>query len=144
MPFSSVEESLLVAAYYRGGSPDDRIWTSNSDQVVTLSLFYTGDISSEDCIERFSKRGYVSGLYEEDGELNELIETRYRVLIELIRESPELIEGGGNLRLPADPTYTACRLTVAGQEAACLLMQSFRKKPDFPNWPDRRTFPIVP
>jgi hypothetical protein len=143
MPLSSVEESLLVASYYRGGSPDDRIWTSNADQVVTLSFFYTGDISSEVCIERFSRRGYVGGLYQEDGKLIEWIETRYRVLIELIREHPELMEGGGDLETPADPTFTACRLTVAGLRLACSLVPSFRQKPEFPDWPDRRTFPSV-
>lgn len=143
MPLTSVEESLLVAAFYRGGCPDDPNWTSNSDQVVTLSLFYTNDISPEDCVERFFQRGYVGGLYEEDGELKELIKTRYRVLIELIRKNPELIKGGGNLEMPADPTFTACRLTVAGQKTACLLTASFRQKPEFPNWPDQQAFPVL-
>lgn len=144
MPLSRADESLVVAAYYRGRIPSDRDWFSNSDQIVTLSLFYTGEISSEECVRRFSERSYVGGLYHEDGELTELVETRYRELIKLLRESPELIEGAGNLETPADPTFTSCRLTAVGEKLACLLIPSFREKPEFPNWPDRRTFPTVP
>jgi hypothetical protein len=143
-PLSTVEESLLLAAYFRGGPPGDHVWTSNSDQILTLSLFYTGDISSEDCAERFSRKSYISKLYEPDGELSELIETRYGHLIDLVRKHPELIEGGGNLKTPADPTFTSCRLTVAGQRLACSVASSFRPKPDFPNWPDKRTIPGEP
>jgi hypothetical protein len=141
MALSTVEESLLVAAYSRGGSPDDGCWTSNSDQILALSLFYTGDISSEDCAERFSRKSYVGKLYLPDGELTELIEARYMALIHLLREHPELIEGGGDFETPAYPTFTSCRLTVAGQKLACSLEPAFRQKPDFPNWPDQRTFP---
>ena len=55
MPLSKTQKSLLVAAYFRGGNPDDGDgWFSNCDQVVTLSLFYTGNMSYEECIERFS------------------------------------------------------------------------------------------
>jgi hypothetical protein len=132
-----IEESLLVAAYYRGGRPEDRGWTSNCDQVVTLSLFYTEDISAEECAERFFHRRYVGGLYREDGTLEESVEERYRVLIRLIGERPEWIEGGGDLGSPADPTFTACRLTAAGRELARSLVATFRPKPEFPNWPDR-------
>ncbi len=142
--FSTVEESLLLAAYFRGGSPDDHAWLSNSDQIVTLSLYYTGDISSEDCAERFSRKSYVGKLYQPDGELSELIETRYWHLISLLRKRPELIEGGGDLETPADPTYTSCRLTVAGQRSARTVVSSFRPKPGFPNWPDKRTIPGEP
>jgi len=49
MPLTSVEYSLLVGAYFRGG------WTSNSDQIVTLSLFYTGDVSFAECESVFHK-----------------------------------------------------------------------------------------
>lgn len=140
MPISAVEKSLLVAAYFRGGSSDDSHWTSNSDQIVTLSLFYTGDISSEDCAHRFSQRRYVGRLYDEDGQLTEEIATRYQFLINLLREHPELIEGGGDFETPAHPTYTACRLTDAGRDLAAMLIPSFPQKPEFPNWPDKRTF----
>ncbi len=140
MELTRAEESLLLAAWSRGGSLDDSRWTSNSDQVVTLSLFYTGEISAEDCQERFSVRRYMQKLYEH-GELSEQIAIRYRQLIEPFRKHPELIEGGGNLEIPADPTYTACRLTTAGLERACLLKATFPTKPEFPNWPDKHSFP---
>jgi hypothetical protein len=138
---SPVEKALLLAAYYRGGSPDDRVWVSNADQIVTLSLFYTDDISSDDCAERFSRRSYVGKLYEAGGRLAEAIETRYGALISLLRRHRELIEGGGDLETPADPTYTSCRLTVAGQVLAHSLKPAFPEKPEFPDWPDKRTFP---
>lgn len=132
-----IEESLLVAALYRGGRPDDRGWTSNSDQVVTLSLFYSEDISAEECAARFFHERYVGGLYRPNGELNDQVAARYRVLIDLIGQRPDLIAGGGDLISPADPTFTACRLTVAGRELARSLVPTFRQKPEFPNWPDR-------
>lgn len=140
MHLSKIEESLLAAAYFRGGGPDDRAWVSNSDQIVTLSLFYTGDITADDCAERFSRKRCISKLYRPDGKLIETIETRYRQLIDLLGEHPELIEGGGDLVTPSDPTFTSCRLTLAGQELACSLIPSFRPKPEFPNWPDKRSF----
>lgn len=139
MSLSPIEESVLVAAYYRGGDdPDTQVWGSNSDQVLTLSLFYTGDIAADDCIERFSRRSYVGSLYDEDGELTELIASRYRVLLSLLQTHPELIEGEGDLKLPADPTYTSCRLTWLGRTFACDLIPSFPMKPHFHNWPDNR------
>jgi hypothetical protein len=141
MPLSTVEESLLVAAYYRGMSPKEHGWVSNSDQIVTLSLFYTGEISSEDCTERFARRSYVGRLYQPDGELSEPIATRYGRLISLLRDHPELIGGGGDLETPSDPTFTSCRLTAAGRYLASSLVPSFPKKPKFPNWPDKRITP---
>lgn len=136
MTLTLVEQSLLVAAYYRGGNPDDRVWGSNGDQVVTLSLFYTGDLSFDDCAERFSRRSYVGGLYDKGGKLNRRVKARYRDLIDLLRDRPDLIEGGGDLAKPADPTYTACRLTHNGLASARLLIEKLPRKPEFPNWPD--------
>jgi hypothetical protein len=141
MALSSVQNALLLAAYYRGGRHRDGRWISNCDQVVTLSLFYTNDISVAECASRFSQRSCVGNLYNAEGELTEPIKTRYRALIDLIRESADLIEGGGDLETPEDPTFTACRLTDAGLELACVLNQSFPQKPDFPNWPDKRGMP---
>ena len=150
MPLTAVEESIILAAYFRGGSQDDCAWTSNTDQILTLALFYTGDISSADCVSRFAIRSYIQKLYDEDadvtkenvwGMLTTEIETRYRVLINLLHEHPELIEGGGNFEHPAHPTYTSCRLTKAGLYLAESLINSFPRKPDFRNWPDKRTMP---
>jgi len=130
-----------VAAYFRGGSPSEQVWSSTSDQVLTLSLYFTQDISHDDCSSRFANRPYLGRVYVKNGELNKQIETRYQVLIDLIQKRPDLIEGGGDLRRPADPTYTACRLTEEGCHLAHDLIASFPPTPDFPNWPDRRASP---
>jgi hypothetical protein len=131
----------LVAAYYRSGIQDQCVWTSNPDQVVTLSFFYTGELSSEECVERFSQYGHVSGLYNEIGELNELIDARYSALIELLRKHPELIEGADDLGSPENLLFASCILTEAGVELASSLIPTFRQKPEFWHWPDRRRFP---
>lgn len=108
------------------------------DQVLTLPLFYTGEISHDDCASSFEVRSYLRCLYSDDGRLNKQIKHRYRILIDLIRRHPELIEGAGNLKGPSDPTYTACGLTDVGCQLARTLIASFPQKPEFPNWPDRR------
>jgi hypothetical protein len=141
MPLTRIEEAILVAAFFRGGIQSEQVWSSNSDQVLALSLFYTGDISHDECASRFENRPYLRCVYDENGELNSQIKHRYSVLLDLIQKHPELIEGGGNLKAPADPTYTACRLTDAGCQLARTLVSSFPKKPEFPNWPDRRAVP---
>lgn len=138
MPLTRIEDAILVAAYFRGRDPSAQIWSSNSDQVLTLSLFYTGDISYDDCASRFDHRPYIRSVYDEDGKLNEQIHGRYKILIHLIEQRPDLIEGGGDLRTPADPTYTACGLTFVGCQLARTLKTTFPQKPEFPNWPDRQ------
>lgn len=140
---SLIEKSLLLAAFFRGNTLDQGDWTSSSDQVVTLSLFYTGDITSDECQSRFSTRSYVGGLYDDDGELRPQIEARYQRLIELIWKQPQLIEGGGDLETPAYPSFTACRLTTQGIELIPDIVDRLPRKPDFPNWPDRRSHPSV-
>ncbi len=136
-----VQEAILLAAYFRGGDPDAVVWTSNCDQVVTLSLFYTGDISASNCNDRFSVKSYAGKLYQDDGELDEMIVSRYHALIELLQSPPHLFEGGSNLKSPAHPAFTSCRLTREGQEFALSVAKNFPDKPDFPNWPDKRTLP---
>ena len=138
MNLSVIDKSLLLAAFFRGNTSDQRAWTSSSDQVVTLSLFYTGDITADECRSRFSNRGYVGGLYGVDGQLHPQIETRYQNLIDLLREQPQLVEGGGDFATPAYPTYTACRLTDICIRLIPEIIESFPRKPEFPNWPDRR------
>lgn len=144
MSLTHIQESLLVAAFFRGGNPDDNVWGSNCDQVVTLSLFYTGGISSDECIERFSRRSYVGGLYDIGGELNTTIKARYRDLIELISNHPDLIQGGGDFDRPADPTYTSCRLTHKGRDIVTTIIPKFPQKPQFPNWPDPKLADSAP
>jgi hypothetical protein len=136
-----IEQSLLVAAYFRGGTREEQIPRSNSDQIVVLSLFYTGEISFTECAERFASK-FWRRLYQDDGEhLIPMIESRYHELLALLLQHPELIEGFGNLETPADPTYTSCRLTGDGVAAARRLIPRLPTKPDFPDWPDNRTFP---
>lgn len=141
MKLSVIDHALLLAAYFRGNNLDQDRWTSCCAQVVILSLFYTGEIAEEDCQAHFMDRGYVTGIFNDEGELTPHIETRYRQLIELIRSCPQLIEGAGNLEMPADPVYTACRLTVTGIRLIPEIIERFPRKPDFPNWPDKQTFP---
>lgn len=141
MLLSRIEESFLVATYFRGRIPEDQIWRSSSDQIVTLSLFYTGDITAEDCVDRFSVKSFMRGLYTPDGELEGNIQTRYRDLIRLVKTRKNLIVGGGDLDQPADPTYTACGLTDEGLSLIPSLIRLFPSKPEFPNWPDKRSSP---
>ena len=142
MPLSRVEESLIVATYFRGRTPEDHIWRSSSDQIVTLSLFYTGDITAEDCVDRFSVKPYIRGLYTPEGVLEEDIRTRYQELIRLVKTRNDLIANGGDMNRPADPTFTSCGLTDAGLSLISSLIRFFPPKPDFPNWPDRRSILI--
>ncbi len=138
MQLTRTEEALLLAAYYRGRDPLEKIWTANSGQVVTLSLDYTGELSSEECATRFEERPYLRGLYDQKGQLKDEIRRRSMILIELINRRPDLIRGAGNLKPPTDPTYTACGLTAADHQLAVSLRVSFPRKPEFPHWPDRQ------
>lgn len=139
---TTIEQSLILATYFRGNHPDQNVWTSSCDKVVTLSLYYTGDISSEECVRRFAKRQLQTSLYVDNtGELRTEVRERYHALIQLMESQPDLIHGGGKLRPPADPTYTACRLTAAGDALIPELITRFPQKPDFPNSPDKRTWP---
>lgn len=138
IPISAIDKSLLLAAFFRGNATNQELWTSCSDQVVTLSLFYTGEINFNECESRFSNRGCVGGLYQEFGELQPLIRTRYQLLVDLIRNKPQYIEGGGDFETPADTTFTACRLTDKGVQLATMIIEEFPSKPVFTNWSDER------
>jgi hypothetical protein len=137
---SLTEQALLLAAFFRGNPHSQTHWTSSCDQVIALSLFYTGDMSFADCEKRF-ETGYVSPLYDNDGGLLRDLRDRYNELIELIRRRHDLISGGGNLDTPADPTYTACKLTQDGIRLIPDLVKLFPAKPDFANWPDKNELP---
>lgn len=139
MHLTSIEKSLILAVFFRGGSPDDETWTSNTDQILTLSLFYSGEMTSEECVRRFARRSGLQKLYTAEGGLTEEIANCYQVLIQLLHRHPQLIEGGGNFTLPAHPTFTSCRLTKEGFLLAASLINTFPQKPEFPDWPDQRT-----
>lgn len=139
----AIDQSLLLAAYFRGNLLSDDRWISCNDQVVALSLFCTGDISQDECCEAFARRSGTYGwsLCANQLDLRSDVNSRYRRLIELTQKRVDLIEGGGDLVQPAWPTFTACRLTVAGEAEALSAVELYPSKPDFPNWPDRRTLP---
>lgn len=143
MPLSHIDESLLLAAWFRGRTPGaSEGWTANVDQVLALSMFYTGDISREQCALWFLQRSYVQELYEVPFEsLTSEVADRDQVLIELLETRPDLIIGGGDWKLPSFPTFRACGLTVAGAELVPMLIDRFPAKPEFPNWPDKRSAP---
>lgn len=143
MNLSLIERSIVLAAFFRGNTLDEETWTSNSDQVVMLSLFYTDDITPEECQSCFATRSCVGGLYDDHGEILPQVESRYQCLIDLLCARPELIEGGGDFEAPAHPTYTACRLTAQGLALIPVIVEQMPRKPQFPNWPDRQTYPIV-
>lgn len=138
MHLTTIEKALILAAYFRGGSPDDETWISNTDQIVTLSLFYSGEMIAEECVRRFARRSGLQKLYTAEGELTEEIANRYQALIQLLQNHPQLIEGSGNFALPAHPTFTSCRLTKEGFLLAASLINTFPQKPEFPDWPDQR------
>jgi hypothetical protein len=142
MNLSTLDQALLLATYFRGNLPNQNGWTSSSDQVLVLSLFYLGEITAAECQSRFSCHRYLRGLYAANGSLNPRIMSQYMALIQLLRRLPELIEGGGDFESPADPTYTACRLTATGIGLIPEIIDMFPRKPDFPNWPDSRTYSI--
>ena len=116
---------------------------------LALLLYFTGDINNTDCVERFSMCSYVQKLYDEAadpeehpwGKLTNDLDSRYHTLIHLLKSRPDLIEGRGNFEAPAFPTYTSCRLTDAGLKLAPNIVAQFPRKPDFPDWPDKRTMP---
>jgi hypothetical protein len=143
MGFTRAQESLLLAAFHRGNSADCQRWSSCNDQVVTLSLFFTGDISAADCENRFAVPGCVGSLYDAQGLLLPDISDRYADLITLIHMHPTVIQGAGDFESHADPTFTACRLTVAGDELIPDIAQNFPLHPDFASWPNRRTLTDV-
>lgn len=138
MALSKVEESFLVAAYFRGVT-ENTGWTSNSDQIVALSLYYTGNITFQDCEDRFSL-GCVKN-YDKNVELFPEVRDRYRALLDFVERYPEYIDAAGDLVTPADPTYTSCRLTAAGVSLAIELIDRFPDKPGFAHWPDKRKHP---
>lgn len=138
MPLDRIDESLLLAAWFRGGRSAHHGWTSNADQILVLSLFYTGDISFEECAGRFSRHLDVTYSYDRDPE--EFVR-RDQQLVVLVASRSDLLEKGGDWATPCYPKFRACGLTPAGLELAGTRIDRFPTKPDFPNWPDKRPPP---
>ena len=137
LSLSPTQQSFLVAAWFRGCAEQTR-WLSNADQIVALSLYYTGDITFEDCTRRFSTRGHVPN-YDENGDLLIEVRDRYRALLDFVSQHSELLEARGDIQTPADPAFTSCHLTALGLSLASELIVRFPKKPEFPHWPDKRS-----
>ena len=137
---NNIKEALLLATYYRGNTFEQANWTACTDQVLVLSRFFTGDITSSECTACFQNPGYVGGIYGDDGELLSEIEARWDVFIQLVRENPQLIEGSTNLE-SALPTYSGCRITDKGISLIPEIIKHFPRKPDLKEWPDRRSYP---
>lgn len=135
---SKIDQALLLAAFFRGNPRSQHYWTSSCDQVIALSLFYTGEMTFDECVKRF-ETGYVFPLYDDAGELLVDIRCRYEILMDLLERRLDLISGGGNFKTPADPTYTACKLTDQGLKLVPELVKLFPEKPEFANWPDKTT-----
>lgn len=136
MELTRVEQALFAAAYFRARFPGDRF--ANNAHIIVLSMFYTGEVSHQDCENWFSVYATTRLLYDLNGEIDAGVRQRYGVLIALTKKYPELLEGGGNLVLPADPSFTACNLSLAGEEVAKKLVSQFPEKPKYSR-PDKRS-----
>jgi hypothetical protein len=143
MDVSRIEQSLLLATNFRGNLPDQAAWTSCSDQILTLSLSIPATFRRTNA-RRVSQTAITLAAFTAKRVKSFQIEARYRCLIQLLSDHSELIEGGGNFRTPAWPTYTACRLTDDGLRLIPHIIDLFPGNPDFPNWPDRRTLQDLP
>jgi hypothetical protein len=105
------ERLLLMAALIHGGRPREEV-RANCMRVIRQALVWAGLWSDE------MKHG-------SDHTLHPVIDDWYQTLITMTRYLPTteaLIEGHGNLALPAFPHYTGCRLTARGRKVAKRLL----------------------
>jgi hypothetical protein len=111
---SEVQKFLLMAAFYEGARPGSRF--HKCQRVIRNALTMAG---KEDFIP-----------YHLFNEVTPDVEAYYGVLVEMIRypQNTRLFEGQGNFGTedgdsPADPPFTKCRLTGAGEEVAGRLLE---------------------
>jgi hypothetical protein len=112
---SGVQKFLLMGAFYEGARPGSRF--HKCQRVIVEALTMAG------------KRDYFID-YRRRHEVTPDVEAYYKVLVEMIRHAPEndrLFDGQGNFGTdtdwPADPPFTECRLTAAGEELAGQLLE---------------------
>jgi len=107
------EQLLLMAALIHGARPREEI-RANCMRVLKQALIWGG----------LWNDGLQHG---SDYVLQPVIDDWYQTLIKMTRYLPtteSLIEGQGNLALPAFPHYTGCRLTAKGRKVAKRLLRS--------------------
>ena len=124
------EELILASALLHTAPPRDVI-RPNCSRVLEHALFAAG-------LWDQVKESVYAGFHG-DMEDAPIIALWYSTLIALTRRKPKskkLLEGGGNLVLPAGAYFTACWLTDAGRAAALKL---FKQNPE---WLDLLTAPI--
>ena len=91
------ERMLLMAALIRGPQDGDEI-RANCMKIIKLALCWAGL--------------WIDGMHQGQT-LHPMVEEWYRILIAMIRHQPtseSLLDGKGNLILPANPHYKGCGL----------------------------------
>ncbi len=107
------ERLILASALLHASPPTDRIH-ANCDRVLRHAMFAAG-VWDDRC--RSGGAAALQGFY--DG--HPLVWVWYSTLIRLTRQEPameRLLEGAGNLSLPAGAAFTACWLTPRGRVLA--------------------------
>ena len=144
MKYSKEQKALILAAYYRGGDIADNPVRACTDQVIVLSNYFTETISLDDTLHSLQHKGHVTGIHDDEGELLPLNEKRYYILIDLVRQDPDVVEGLGNWGNevkelpPSDVHFNSVRLKEKGLEIAKTYKDEFPPVPNFPEWPNRR------
>ncbi len=119
------KELILAAALFHTQPPRGRIY-ANSFRVLRHALMAAGLWDER-------QQGRYSAAFHGVSD-DPLISTWYATLIELTRAEPasgRLLEGGGDLDLPAGAYFTGCWLTPAGEAVAERLLA------EHPDWAER-------
>lgn len=108
---------LIVSAALQGYGPD---WDMRAScaKVIALAMRWIGEFTEE-----------AEAALSEDPD-HPSIRGWYQSLIAMTRHLPSdkaLLEGQGNLVLPACPAFTACRLTALGKRVAEQLLADLRQ-----------------
>ena len=104
---------LVMAACIHGPKAGPPIY-ANCNRILRQALLWAGLWTEQ---MEYDERHDIA---------NEVVEDWYRILIAMTHQTPApLLEGAGNLELPAFPTYTACGLTSKGKEIAEKLFTEF-------------------
>ena len=121
----------------------DREEQLRRDFILASAFFHARSVHVANSARVLRHAMIAAGLWDEsfndafDGnhEAFPIVSAWYATLIELTREeeSRRLLDGGGNLVLPAGAHFTGCCLTPAGRTAAERLLA------DHPDWGERFT-----
>lgn len=104
---------ILASAYFHTKPPEDRIYASCS-RVLRHALIAAG------LWTEYYRQGANAAFHGEEDKKYPLVRQWYDALIAMTNasESERLLEGGGDLELPAGASFTACWLTAKGKAAA--------------------------